>query len=234
MEYRGYTPDEVKKDKRKNMFFIILLIFPMLLGLIVLLGGIAALTSIRVDDVSTISYKSMSEGEEYYFDEMVLVDSYAFYGNTTTGYAEKNYYIVSFVDRDGKRVYTSLQTEGYSDFNEKCEAYVEDDNLSVGDVILSGCFHGYENGSTVHGYFEEAYELYNAEIPGEMLDWSFWYDDAETMEEYRSDKASGQYIMFGMAALFIVPCVVGILLLVRKRKELDRYIAEYNNEPYNL
>ena len=234
MEYRGYTPCEVKKDKRKYKLFIILLMFPMLFGLIFIIGGVVEFASIRVDDVSTISYNAMSETDVYYFDEMVLVDIFAFYGDTTTGYAEENYFLVCFVDGDGKRVYTSIVTETYSELNEKCEAFVDDDSLSVGDLILSGCFHGYRNGSLVQCYFEDAYELYNAEMPGEMLAWNFRYDDAETIKDYRADRASGLYIMFFMGALFVVPCGIGITVLVRKRKELDRYLAEYNNEPYAL
>ena len=83
-------------------------------------------------------------------------------------------------------------------------------------------------------YVKESYELYNAELPGEMLDWSFWYDNAETVEEYHSEQVVGQYVMLGIAAVFILLPVIGIVFLVRKRKELDRYIEEYNNEPDNF
>lgn len=237
MEYRGYTPDEVNKDKRKSMRFIILLMFPLLLGMFILVGGIVKIATIKVEDVKTISYSSMQEGNEYYFDEMVLIDTYAYVADSTTGYVEMRDYIVSFVDKDGTLVYTSIRTEGYSAFSEKCEAYVENDSLTVGDVILTGCFHGYETGSTLCYYFDKEYELYNAKFPGEKLNWSFYYDDAETMAEYKTEERSHQFFSFILGSLLIVPCIIGIVLQIRKRKELDQYLAEYNNEryiPYNL
>ena len=230
MEYRGYTPEEVKKDKRKNMFFIILLMIPLLLGLFLLVGTIQQMISIKVEDISTISYTSIESGETYYFDEMVVVDAHSYYGNSTIGYAERTHYLVSFVDRDGTRVYTSLTLEGVSDIGEQCEAYIEDENLKMGDMILTGCFHGYDNGSTIGGYFEEAYEIYNAEEPGEMLNWSFFYDDVETKEEYLQKERSGKGMTFGIAAVFVIPCALGIWLLLRQRKELNEYLLEYNNE----
>lgn len=228
MEYTGYTLREVRKDKRKNMFFIVLLSIPLLLILIIVTGAIIEIATIRVEDVSTISYQSMSEGEGYYFDEMVLLDLYYQAGALITGDIEIDHYIVSFVDGDGTRVYTDLQTGEYNQIKEKCEMYVRDDSLEEGEVILSGCFHGYESGSTVNYFFNKAYERYSEEVPGEILNWSFFYEDAETMEEYRSEKISIQCWTLCFAAVFIIPCAIGLILLVRKRKEMNRYIIEHD------
>ncbi len=233
MEYRGYTPDEVKKDKRKNLAGIIALILPTLLGLFMLVGGVAGIIGIQVENASEISYMTMDIGEEYYFEELILVDAYTCVGNDVIGYDNEDY-LVCFTDKDGKVVYTSLRPDDYSDLAEKCEAYINDSTQSVGDVVFTGCFHGYDNGSTVRGYLEEAYEVYNAQLPGELLDWTFYFDDVETMEEYRQEEISHQIIFFIFAGVFILPCAIGMIVLIRKRKELDRYIAEYNNEPYNL
>lgn len=233
MEYRGYTPDEVKKDKRKNLAGIIALVFPTLLGLFMLVGGVAGIIGIQVEDVSEISYMTMETGEEYYFDKLILVDAYTCVGNDITGYKAEDY-IVYFTDKDGEVVYTSLRPDDYSDLADKCEAYINDSNQSVGDVVLTGCFHGYDNGSTVRGYLEEAYDTYNVQLPGELLDWTFYFDDVETMDDYRQRESSRQRMFFAFAGVFLLPSTIGILVLIRKRKELDRYIAEYNNEPYNL
>jgi len=231
MEYRGYTPELVKKDKRKYMTFIILLILPILMGAIFLLGGVTELRQVSVEDVSEISYKSMAEGDVYYFKELVLIDSYGYYGNSMTELenADKVYYLVCFKDRDESIVYTSLQMTGSGEIAEKCKSYLKDETLMAGDVILSGCFHGYKNGSTIDNYFEDVYKHFSAEIPGEKLDWNFYYDDAQTIEEYNQKQSSMKYVWFIMSAVFVIPAIIGIKILIRKRKELDQYIEEYEN-----
>lgn len=231
MEYRGYTPNEVKKDKRKNMFFIILLILPLLIGAILVMGSVIEWTSTDVEDISDYLYTGLTEGEAYYIDELILVDTFAYYGNTTTGYAEDTYYIVCFFDRKEELVYTAIKLENTSDLSETCEAYVEDESLGIGDVVLSGCFVGYESGSSVDSYFEEAYEMYNEQLPGKKLNWNFTYE-AKDQKEYASQQLTGTYVLLGLGAVFVIASVIGMVCLIRKRKELDRYIAEYNGETF--
>lgn len=234
MEYMGYTPDEIKKDKRKNTFYTVLVIIFLVMFAISLLAGVISLTTFHLDSASNLAYTSMADDETYFFDELIVVDSYAHMGNSTTGYVKDQYYLVAFTDRDDTLVYASLKLDSVSEMNKECEAYVENDSLLIGDMVLHGCFRGYNIGSEQQlRYFTEGYDAYKGILPGKVLYLNFSYQDAETIEEYRQNKISGDYIMIGVMAAFCIPCIIGIVLLKRKRKELDQYLAEYTAAVYN-
>lgn len=95
-------------------------------------------------------------------------------GAVTAGDMGIDHYIVSFVDGDGTRVYAGLQTGKYDEIGEKDNMYIRGDSLGEGDIILSGCYVGYESGTAGNSYFETAYQRYNAEFSGEKLHWTFF------------------------------------------------------------
>ncbi len=227
MVYRGYTPDEINKDKRKNLAGIIAVAFPLLLGLFILVGGIWGLLNIRIEDASEISYEEMESGEDYYFGELILVDVQEVVENLLDGNTIV-YYLVRFTDKDGKVVYTTLRPDEYSDLAKICEEFTNDPEREVGDVVLSGCFCGYDNGLTVQKDLKDAYEEYADILPGEILDRTFFADRAETIDEYRQTEASRQMLLFIFAGVIILPCAIGMIMLLRKRKELDIYLKEYD------
>ncbi len=222
-----YTPEQVKQEKRKNLVSTALLILPILFGLLILIGSFADTSEEPLYNVSEMSYKSMMLGAEYYFDEMILVDKFASYGNETTGYSDAEYYIVCFVDKEKELVYATLKVDKSDEIKDTCSAYIDDKTLNVGDVTLSGCFSSYTNGSVVQEYFEEAYEIFNEQMVGESLDWYFVYE-AKNAEALAEKESTNQWVMLGAAAVFMVPAALGMWALSRKRKELNEYLEEYN------
>ncbi len=235
LEYTGYTADKIKKDIRKNTASIVAVIFPLLLGAILMIGSIVSILSdVSVVNAKETSYKDIKSTSSYYFDEMILVDMFAFFGDKQYQHgfdsdyklADYQYYLVLFEDKDGKLVYTSISTKDSSELREKCEAYIEDDSLVLGDVILSGCFSGYENsGSTVTEHMKDAYDVYNAEIPGELLEWTFKYD-GETADEVAEKKSSEVLPMALIGVAFAAGGAIGLVVLLRKRKEIKEYLPK--------
>ena len=60
MEYRGYTPDEVNKDKKKNIVYICLVMLPVLLGLFLFVAAIVQVASVRIENASEVSYDELT------------------------------------------------------------------------------------------------------------------------------------------------------------------------------
>ncbi len=226
MEYRGYTQEKINNDKTKNLILIIIVAVLAALMAFAAFSFLLNLSDIKVKNISEVSYLTVEAETEYYFDEIVLVDEYANVSDAITGIVEMRDYIVLFSDKDGELVYATVRTEGYSDITSKCESYMQDDSLYIGDVALEGCFHANENYGEKQEYFLEAYELYCQELPGERLDLTFYYD-AASVDEFRSAESSGLTISAVASGVLFAVCAVGLIFLIRKRKELNRYSEEY-------
>ena len=234
MEYKGYTPDLIKKDKRKNSFLLIIVAYFLFLGVIVLFAGIRGAfggNSVAVYNVSEIPYTSIDYDGGYYFDKMVVIDTYGSMKAEKSGKVLNNYYVVSFIDGDGENVYTSLKTEPGSEIDEKCQAYLEDESSEVGDLVLSGYFEVAGNDAKVALNFSMACMYLKREKPGGELNLSLEYSGAETVEEYKSKTSTSYVANIIMGLVLVVPLVFALLFLIRRRKELNRYLAEYNREP---
>lgn len=221
--------------KSGNLLVIILLAVPVLVGVILLIASAKNILSIDVKEIKEYSYDSLEDGEVYYFDELIIIDRYATTKNErvskktgqTVSVDYDDAYIAGFVDKDGQWVYVDLSMGRYTDLGWRCDDYAEDDTRKLGDLVISGCFKGYDlEKKEPSGYFGIAYELCNAELPGEVLVWDFYYQDAETIEDYREDKVGDatSSIMFGL--VMMIPCTIGILIFVGKRKNLmpDGYV----------
>ena len=229
MEYTGYTEQEILKDKKKNTRGLVLLALPILLGLFMLIGGISGIFSIELNNANQTPYTEIEYAEDYYFEELVLVEAYGYIGNSTLGpeYADSKYYLVRFTDGEGNLVYASLCVDSGDYHEEICDAYMADDSQRPGDVVLSGVFFTggsprYENATA----FNQIYSSYILSEPGQQLDQVLSYRDFETAEDYRSKKMSGESIFFIFAAVFLLPSGISIFLLIRKRKELNQYLQE--------
>ncbi len=227
MQQKRDVLNQIAKEKRQTSVWTVVVCLFLLLGLVLTAVSIVKITTVSVRDASSLSYESMTAGDTYYFDQMVLVDAFAFNGDRVTGYAKSTHYIVRFTDKDGKLVYTSLSVDGNAELAKQCENYVNSKGLSIGDVVLSGCFHGYPNeASATAEYFEKSYQTYSKAEAGEKLDWCFYYDDAKTPEEYRSNQIVGQYVLLVLGGVIAVASLAGTLWLIRKRKKLNRKSKE--------
>ena len=227
MQQKRDVLNQINKDKRKTSVWTVVVCLFLLLGLALTAVGIVQITTVSVGDAASLSYKAMTAGEPYYFDQMVLVDAFAFNGDRVTGYAKSTHYIVRFTDKDGKLVYTSLSVDGSTELAEQCENYVNNKGLSIGDVVLSGCFHGYPHeASATAEYFEKSYQTYSKAEAGEKLDWCFYYDNAKTPEEYRSSQIVGRYALLILGGLIAVTSLAGVVWLIGKRKKLNRKSKE--------
>jgi len=220
--------DELFAKKAGNTAKIVLWIAVIVIGLVMLVTGSTSGSSVQIDDVTNISCTTMKSGNCYYFSEAVVCNSYATLiekelnsaGNVTSASYE-DYYIICFTDKDGVLVYTGLTVERDSELGQKCEAYINDDTLKIGDLIISGCYVGrIEKNSEALEYFNEVYEIYNMLLPGRRLDWTFEYNGAQTMEEYCSNQAGSGMARSIFGVLLMIVGGIGAVVLLRKRKNL--------------
>lgn len=228
MEYTGYTPDMIKKDKKKLGGRTVLFVILLLLGAFLLIGFSGANTN-NIADAGLVSYTDMDTDMVYYFEGLYLVDAYAHDVDSLGNIIDTEDFLVCYADADGNVIYTALRTEDGSDMDELCENYINDDSLMVGDVTLSGCFsanYGYSESSTMYGYLEEAYDHYSADLSGELLNMMFSYEDAQTIEEYRENSGKGDMVLLIMPLALIVAAIAGLVSTSIKKKELDALLAK--------
>ena len=198
-------------------------------GLIGLLLTAIRMVTVSIDSADEISYEDMEEVTEYYFDELILVDAHTEEKSATYGVVTGYEYLVCFKDGDGTLVYASFQPPVGSEMEEACEEYLENEDEDVGDVVFSGCFSGASLGeSDVSGYLEEIYSLWNQEQPGRLLNWRFTYDGMKTKTDYVSEERSDDVVGLVFVSVLVVSCLIGILILSKKRKELNQYLADYS------
>lgn len=229
MEYTGYSEYEILKDKRKNTRRLVLLSIPFFMGLIILGWAISATYRTQVEDAKTIPYTSMKADAVYYFEQLELLNEYAYTGqeNSSSDNAASKHYLVRFTDANGEQVYAGLRVEEGSTLEELCNKYMADKDSTPGDIVLSGCFHSFSiKDSDQAVYFTARYILFNRVEPGQCLSLEFTYDDCETIEDYRHKDASNNIILFVVPAVFLVPTVLGGVFLIRKRLKLNRYLQE--------
>lgn len=85
--------------------------------------------------LSDIDYTEFENDGCYYIENALVCDAYA---KLTEGDdIKKMYFIVVASDKDGKSVYMSLELSPSDDIYEKLSNYHFDDNMNIGDLVIS-------------------------------------------------------------------------------------------------
>lgn len=211
---------DTKKTIRGHCYSLLLLLIPIFLGGVLLIGGILDFFDIEATDVKTISYESIEEGEEYFFEELKYVGTYVCRNPEQLGGLPQDGFIVSFVDGDGKTVYASVEKDFIATLPGG-ECYSPEQ-----DTVFTGCFHGYDY---YHRNFRAAYQSVSAEYPGELLDMHFYYD-VRTIEDYRSDSLVGPCFFCVMGLPILALGVYGIIRTIHKIKGLRQRMKDYEDD----
>ena len=229
MKHIAIPEKVVKARRRKNLGLIILLVLPILLSAVFLAMATEFLFDLRTADVTEISHTEIEKSVGYQIDELTVVDAYAekrtgmgydYLITNDNGYVAETYYLVSFKDKDGTLCYASFSTEKYSPFRSQLDAYMNDENSNVGDLIVSGCFTASPLYTGMQmDYFEDGYEDYNSLYPGEKVPFALTYEEA-TAAEYVTSKLALP-IVFGVLGLLILGLsIFAMVRLIRKRRLL--------------
>lgn len=229
MEYTGYTPDEVKKDKRKNMLLICLVsLFLAVSAIITIVGVVSLFEKPQADEITDVSSDELKTGNAYHFEEMIVVDQYAHLEEDNK--ITKRDYLVLFEMADGEVVFAGLRANAGGELDQKCYDYSEDTGSLVGDLVIDGYFKAYKAGSTNSSYYDEACEIYGEEIGAEKLNWYFTYEDAKTAEEFAKNQKSDNTVMLIVGGVMLIGAIAAMLAVIKKRKELNDYLEDYENE----
>ena len=207
------TQQKIRAQKRKNMAGIIALCIPVLFAIVLLIGSISMILGVRVTNVNEISALDISENDIYYFEEMHMVDVLP----SLSSYRTMEKFLVYFEDGDGQRYYTSISLD-YGD--EIYHSGITSIMLSQNDITVSGCFHSYDiMGDYTSSTLSSTYEKHNGQNPGELLDATFYYD-AKDPAAYRDNEVGENLPMTIGGLVLLIPSLVGIILLVNKRKKI--------------
>lgn len=242
MEYRRYKPNEINRDRKAQLRWIIILMIPVLIGTFFLTGFIYTATSDSLTDAKTVSNQEIKDLKTYYFDEITLLDCYSDYVYNPDSLRQfmspelinryqpdvktRRKYLARFQDADDKFVYIDIQTDSFTDLDETWTVNSENPDAIKG-VTISACMKGHPLSDVDSDLFLEAYQQHNHNMSGETLNLTFVYENCATPQQYYQTKTFKASPLLFTALIFWVPSMIGITVAVRKRKMLKRYLEEY-------
>lgn len=207
-----FTKQQIRSKKRKNMAGIITLCLLLALGIFCLTGFVVEVLGNQVTNVEELPARDLQGKNIYYFEELTLLDTFGAVQDYP-GYISSRDFLVSFTDGEGTLYYTAVRLGNTAEPYWAWTNYLEE---GIGDGTVSGCFHFYEGGmgATVRKAFNDACEAYS---DGELLAVTFYYDAKTPADCWSLD---GSVILLVMGLLCSVPAVIGIVLLIKKRKKI--------------
>lgn len=243
MENVIHIPEEtIKKRRRHNLLGILVLALVSLPGFFLLCGGIVKILTVQVNYPEKMAVNEISSGEYYYIDDLTIVDEYSTlkeapsYSAAIDGYGliTKRFLLGRYTDKTGTVCYVSVNVDMYEytqrDFADLCKEFLEMENRPEEGLKVSGCFAVYTHSPTnsLNSSYERAYAKYAA--PGEVkTNYDLIYQ-AATADAFLSEERSGNFFFPVMGAILFVPCAIGIILLLRKRKRLVSELPAFSGE----
>ena len=194
----------------------------LVIGFLLIFGGLFGLwrilgTEATAESASAISGKELKKDQEYYFEDLIIVDCYA-EAEETVGFitTKTMYYAAMFLDGEDKAYVISLEsTEGDADYDE-LKNYAQDYSAYIGDVNLPGYYTTSNNLSLdgeLQSYYREVVEAYGLEELGadalSMLNLKYV---CETEGEYTA-LARKEHLL--LAVLLVLQAVGGAVLILR-------------------
>ena len=242
--------DAIRKRKKECRIETVICYVYLSIGLLLLIFGvIGAFMTPMPPKMSEIPVGTLELTESYELDDVTVLGVYAYvdeyyepvigfrkrinslqYGELppVDEYSDPQWHVlVRFTDGNGQTCYAKAQIDGYSDFDKACREYILQSGNAGAGLPLKGCFKAYAFSESQKGYdaYEALYRTYQAEIPGELLSWSFTYE----WESAAACHAKAMLLpkMFLCIAGMILLSGLGCLMYVRRiRKRLDQPAAQ--------
>lgn len=213
----SYGPEEqelIKKRKRGTIIKLIALIPLAAFFIFMFIGGITMFSDIRTFDAKDTSYTEFMNNEVYYFSEMTLIDLVDSGYEYTSDIATPDTYLVSFKDKNGELCFAYLSVSYDDAIEETCYEYIMDDTKIPGDVVLSGCFKGYDDEISDYRVQE-----YISEMSGKTVNIRFYYE-GHSVEAYMDAERRQPLMTMIIGLMALVPLIICVIRIFKKSKNV--------------
>lgn len=234
--------------KKSNTLLIILVCFFLFGSVVFLIAGIVdAVGKHETVDISSTSYADMKTGDEYYFNNNMLVaGTYAKMTQSTTkngieqSKSETTYALVIFYDATGTPYYASLEMKPSDEIYQTVMKIVKADEDDDINPYISGCFECTALNKDNYEYYQDGIDAFNKQIKEEYEN-SFGFSNmpitvTKSTFNFKYDASDPQAYKEMKQNFGITCCVAGgvmllvsglcLFLLLRKRKKIQQQIAQ--------
>lgn len=234
--------------KKTNTLLIILVSAFLFSSVMILITGISeAVGSHETVDISSVSYADMKTGDEYYFNNnMLIAGTYAKMTQSTTkngieqSKSETTYALVIFYDATGTPYYASLEMKPGDEIYQTVMKIVKSDEDDDINPYISGCFECTALNKDNYEYYQDGIDDFNKQIKEEYENsfgfsnmpitvtkstFNFKYD-ASDPQTYKDNKHSSGVTLSIAGGVMLLVFGLCLFLLLRKRKKIQQQIAQ--------
>lgn len=221
-----FTPKKKNSLSQNTLTIVILVLFAVVTAAMCI-GGLTMFKEQPIEDGSAADPAAFDTSKVYDFDEIVIIDEYAFAYEGSESNVTEHYYLIGFSNEDGEVYFASLEAKKDADIVDACNEYIADDTMEIGDLILKGvciCNELSAKEKDVRSEYANIIELYSEIVPGKDTGINFIYEAAD-IETYREDAKTDAAVLSIIGGVFALLCALGIFLCIRQRKAIKAELA---------
>ncbi|MCH5183047.1 MAG: hypothetical protein J1E00_02635 [Oscillospiraceae bacterium] len=234
--------------KKSNTFLIVIVCFLLFGSVTFLIAGITeAVGSHETVDISTVAYADIKTGDEYYFNNnMLIAGTYAKMTQSTTqngvvqSKSETTYALVVFYDAKNNPYYASLEIKPADDIYQTVMKIVKAGENDDINPYITGCFECKPLDQDNYEYYQDGIDEFNKQLIKEYEE-EFGYSNnpitvTKSMFNFKYDASDPQAYKEMKQGLGTTLCIAGgimllvtglcLFLLLKKRKKIQQEIAQ--------
>lgn len=185
-------------------------------------------------EVSQLSSK-LDKGTILQFNDLMVIDEYAsytdYYGIIKT--SEKRYYLAAAYDVNDNPYYVSIAVDIKSDAFKQFDAYINDADAYVGDLVIPVCaVEGSIDDNDLRAYYQESVDTYdeqlsvylNGSADSDIIDTGLKLDYAcdtiNNIRDYKKGQIVEDIIVYAIFAALLIVFIWSFMSSVKKIKKL--------------
>lgn len=234
---------QMKTQKKGLIATIIMLIAVIvMIGLFLsdVIGGkdYTIVNSLESDNVYQIG-NDADDSTIIQFDEIMVLDIYASYGNAFNKDTDRDdyvYFTVMVFDRDDVPYYASLEVEVGTDIYDKLMSYSNDSTQELGDMIIPACVTIGHEATDINGYYKESVDQYNNwlgedgyYVPDSYLKLRYAFETPDQLDAYAKSQGRENIYAGAIFAVALIGIIIGMIKIVKNIKKLKSTPAEEFN-----
>lgn len=238
---------QMKTQKKGLITSIILFIFVAVMTCIFTVDAIGGkdykiINSLDADNVYELG-NGADDSTIIQFDEMMVLDIYASYGNAFNKDTDKDdfaYFTVIIYDAEETPYYVSLEVEVGTDIYDKLMAYSNDTSKALGDMIIPACVTVGHEATDINGYYKEDIDRYNEllsekgyYIPDSYLKVRYAFESPDQLDTYAKAQGRENIYIGAIFAVALIGILVGMVKIIKNIKKLKNTPAEEFNASVN-
>lgn len=217
--------------KGKNALFIFVFCGMLIAAIMCGMVGFSSLKEKPIEKIENVAYTEIDSEYEYEFEQVYLVDEYAYLWQDDESNSREQYYIIYFKDKNGNGCFASLEADKSTEIGKQCVEYIENDSASIGDVVLKGLFSCKDISQQRNELETNYYEAYNkciSLIEGTNTGMHFSYD-ATNKDEFLQKRQTDTIIFLILFPILLLGSSLGLFFFIRQRIKLNRTNADINS-----